>query len=83
MTVRHLIDESHVEDDSLMDPSVVRHGTIRGEFVDALAGRVDLEPHLDPAVDHDLEPCLVVESLEVGSPVVREGDEWKWVTLDQ
>lgn len=78
MTVRHLVDEAHVEDGMVTDPSVVRHGSVRAGKVEALAGTVDLEAHRDPSNAHGLDRCLVVEELEVGSPVLVEGDEWKW-----
>lgn len=81
MVVRHLIDVDHVKDGRIQDPEVVRHGSIRAGQVEALAGRVDLKKHLNPSVDHDLERCLVVEDLEVGAPVLREGDSWKWASL--
>ena len=83
MPVRHLIDEDHVENGSIQDPSVVRHGSVRAGSVEALAGTIDVDAHLNPSVDHDLDRCLVVESLEVGAPVLTEGDTWKWASLKQ
>lgn len=81
MTVRHLVGESNVEDGVVVDPSLVRHGSIRAGEVEALAARVDLEAHQDPSRDHGMDRCLVVEELKVGSPVLVEDDEWVWAVV--
>lgn len=83
MPVRHLIDRDRVEDGVVTDPSAVRHGSIRAGKIEALAGTVDLDSHLDPSVDHDLDPCFVVEALEVGSPLLTEDGEWRWASVRQ
>lgn len=81
MTVRHLVGQSNVEDGVVADPSEVRHGSIRAGEVEALAGSIDLEAHRNPSNDHGLDRCLVVEELEVGSPVLVEEDEWSWAVV--
>lgn len=75
MRVRHLVEAANTEDDRVVDPTAVRHGTIRAGRVGAVAGQVDPETHLNADFpDHRVDACVVVEDLRVGAGVHRDGD---------
>ncbi|MFN8634046.1 MAG: hypothetical protein U0893_09340 [Chloroflexota bacterium] len=79
MKVRHLTAIQNVAaDGSLIDPLAVRHGLIVAGRIEALAGPVDPETHLNADFDeHGLEQCVVVERLEVGAPACFEEDGFR------
>src|SRR6188508_253111 len=76
MKVRHLTGATNVAPDgSLIDPTAVRHGLIVAGRVEALAGLVDPDTHLNADfTEHGLEQCAVVERLEVGARACFEED---------
>ena len=76
MKVRHLTAADNVaEDGSLIDPTAVRHGLIVAGRVEALAGPVDPQTHLNSDfTEHGLEQCAIVEQLVVGARALFDED---------
>jgi hypothetical protein len=72
MQVRHLVARDNLTPDGrIVDPTAVRHGALRAGRVHALAGPIDAETHLNlDFPDHRLDPCVVVEALSEGAPVI-------------
>jgi hypothetical protein len=77
MQVRHLVARDNVDDAGhVVDAMAVRHGSLRGRKVWALAGPIDPETHLNlDAAEHRLEMCVVVETFVVGAAVVDDSSE--------
>ena len=76
MRVRHLVAAADVTTHGqVADPARVRHGTLRGGHVAALAGPIDLLTHCNTDfAAHRCDACVVVARLEVDAPVVWAGD---------
>lgn len=86
MPVRHVAEAANVRPDgSLIDPLAVRHGVVVAGRLAALAGPIDPATHLNADfADHGLERCVVVERLEIGSPVqlLPDGMRQAWADAD-
>ena len=65
MLIRHCVEESNVDDGQVLDPTKVRHVTIKGGKVGSLSGFID---HLNlDYPDHKVTVCVIAEKFSVGA----------------
>jgi len=74
MSVRHLVTVDNVDEASNIDDATKAcHGAIRAGLVEDVGGFIDPLTHLNlDFPDHQLGECVVVESFERGSAVLRD-----------
>jgi hypothetical protein len=79
MRIRHLIAAADVDElGNVLAPERARHGVVVGGRIAALAGAVDPLTHLNlDFAEHRMATCLVAQSLDVGAPLMVEGDAWR------
>ncbi|HEX9369438.1 MAG TPA: hypothetical protein VF897_00455 [Roseiflexaceae bacterium] len=79
MRIRHLVAVDNLDSEGFIaEPRSVRHGIVAGGRVADLAGPIDPLMHLNldfPA--HRLDDCLVAERLEVGAPILWDGERFR------
>lgn len=67
MLIRHCVEESNVDDGQVLDPTKVRHVTIKGGKVGSLSGFIDPASHLNlDYPDHKVTVCVIAEKFSVG-----------------
>ena len=73
MSIRHFVTADNVDDaGNIVDASKTCHGSIRAGLVEDVGGLIDPLTHLNlDFPDHRLAECVVVESFEPGSAVLR------------
>lgn len=76
MIVRHAVARGNVDETGhIVEPPLARHCVVVAGAVHDLSGPVDPLTHLNAAFpDHELGECVVAESLEPGSAVLRDDE---------
>ena len=70
MLIRHCVEESNVDDGRVLDPTKVRHVTIKGGKVGSLSGFIDPASHLNlDYPDHKVTVCVITEKFSVGAAI--------------
>jgi hypothetical protein len=79
MRIRHIVSADNVDASGFVgDPLLARHGLVIGGRVADLAGAVEPLTHLNlDFPDHRLDECLVAERLEIGAPLLWNGDRFR------
>ncbi len=72
MLIRHCVVESNVDENGqVLDPTKVRHVTIKGGKVESLAGYIDPASHLNLDYrDHKVTVCVIAERFSVGAKIL-------------
>jgi len=75
MLIRHCVEESNVDENLVViDPTKIRHVTLKAGRIDAMSGLIDPASHLNlDYPDHKVTVCVVAEKFEIGAKV-RFGD---------
>lgn len=75
MLVRHCVEESNVyENLVVIDPTKIRHVTLKAGGIDAMSGLIDPASHFNlDYPDHKVTVCVIAEKFEAGAKV-RFGD---------
>jgi hypothetical protein len=76
MLIRHCVEESNVDENLVvMDPTKIRHVTLKAGRIDAMSGLIDPASHLNlDYPDHNVTICVIAEKFEKGAKV-RFGDQ--------
>jgi len=75
MLIRHCVEESNVDENLVViDPTKIRHVTLKAGKIDSMSGLIDPASHLNlDYPDHKVTVCVVAEKFEIGAKV-RFGD---------
>ncbi len=71
MLIRHCVEASNVDDNSLViDPLKIRHVTVKAGKIDDVSGCIDPATHLNLDFDvHRADRCIISKKLEKGAKV--------------
>jgi len=71
MLVRHCVEESNVDENRIViDPTKIRHVTLKAGKIDSMSGLIDPASHLNlDYPDHKVTVCVIAEKFEVGAKV--------------
>jgi hypothetical protein len=71
MLIRHCVVESNVDKNGqVLDPTKVRHVTIKGGKIESLSGYIDPASHLNLDYrDHKVTVCVIAEKFSVGAAI--------------
>jgi hypothetical protein len=70
LLIRHCVEESNVDEGQVLDPTKVRHVTMKGGKVGSLSGFVDPASHLNlDYPDHKVTVCVIAEKFSVGAAI--------------
>ena len=83
MIIRHVVAQDNVAGNGrVIDPGRARHAVVVAGRVADLSGEVDPRTHLNlDYADHRLDWCVVVERLERGAAVARDGEGFIWARV--
>lgn len=71
MVVRHCVEATNVNEDSfVINPSQIRHVTVKAGKIEEMSGLIDPDTHLNLDFDsHKVDACIIAERLERGAKV--------------
>jgi hypothetical protein len=74
--IRHCVEESNVDEEmNVVDPSKIRHVTLRAGKIESMSGLIDPASHLNlDYPDHRVTTCVIAEKFEEGAEVRMDDD---------
>ncbi len=70
MLVRHCVKASNVKDSFVINPTKIRHVTLKAGRIEDISGFIDPATHLNLDFDgHKIDVCIIAERLERGAKV--------------
>lgn len=83
--IRHCVEESNVNDDMcIMDPTKIRHVTVKAGKIESMSGMIDPASHLNlDFPDHRVTICIIAEKLELGAPVKMDNEGFLFANVEK
>ena len=72
MVIRHCVEESNIDENFVViDPTQIRHVTVKGSCIESMSGPIDPKSHLNlDYPDHKIKYCIITEKFVIGSKIM-------------
>jgi hypothetical protein len=83
--IRHCVEESNVDENFfILDPTQVKHVTIRAGKIESMSGKIDIASHINlDYPDHKVGICVIADKLKIGSKVKIADEGFVFARVNQ